>query len=75
VRYSETPHEPRINEGGPPSTFRWNEFEARLDKRVIKFGGERPTIIRLNESAAGIASLFAPRERRHSLIGRLLGRE
>jgi hypothetical protein len=42
---------------------------------VIKFGGERPAILRLNESAAGIASLFAPRERRHSLIGRLLGRE
>lgn len=42
---------------------------------VIKFGGERPAILRLNESAAGIASLFAPRERRHSLISRLLGRE
>lgn len=36
------PHEPGINEGGPPSTFRWNEFEARLDKRVIKFGGVTP---------------------------------
>jgi probable phosphomutase (TIGR03848 family) len=42
---------------------------------VIQFGGERPAILRLNESAAGIASLFAPRKRHHSLIGRLLGRE
>ena len=42
---------------------------------VIKYGGERPAILRLNESAAGIGSLFAPRERRHSLIGRLMGRE
>ncbi len=42
---------------------------------VIRFGGERPTILRLNESAAGIESLLAPRERRRSLFGRLLGRE
>ena len=42
---------------------------------VIRFGAERPAILRLNESASGIASLFEPRERRSSLIGRLLGRE
>ena len=42
---------------------------------VIRYGSERPTILRLNESAAGIASLFTPRERRTSLFGRLLGRE
>jgi len=42
---------------------------------VIRFGGERPAILRLNESATGIESLFAPRERRHSLISRLLRRK
>lgn len=41
---------------------------------VIRYGSERPAILRLNESAAGIASLFPSRDRRHSFIGRLLGR-
>ena len=41
---------------------------------VIRFGSERPTVVRLNESAAGIEALFAPRERRRSLLGRLRGR-
>lgn len=36
------PHTRRINEGGPPTTFQWNEFEARLDKSVIRFGGVNP---------------------------------
>ena len=40
---------------------------------VIRFGSERPTVVRLNESAAGIEALFAPRERRRSLLGRLRG--
>jgi probable phosphoglycerate mutase len=40
---------------------------------VIRFGSERPTILRLNESAAGIESLFAPKEKRRSLFGRLRG--
>jgi hypothetical protein len=39
---NQPPREPRINEGGPPSTFRWNEFEARLDKGVVRFGGVNP---------------------------------
>ena len=39
---NQPPREPRINEGGPPSTFRWNEFEARLDRGVIRFGGVNP---------------------------------
>ena len=40
---------------------------------VIRFGAERPTILRLNESAAGIASLFTPKEQRKSLFKRLRG--
>lgn len=42
MRHSETPRVRRINEGRPPTTFEWNEFEARLDKGVIKFGGVNP---------------------------------